>query len=112
MVAGYKNRYILELLNIYAYFCRLKDMKPAYYIKNPAIASEEALLRLLAELEEGGSPAYRVANRTELSALQPDMLLAVGGDSITARHFRKNLLEYDRLRSFSSSIIKLYIHFF
>ena len=51
MVAGYKNRYILELLNIYAYFCRLKDMKPAYYIKNPAIASEEALLRLLAELE-------------------------------------------------------------
>lgn len=80
MVAGYKNRYILELLNIYAYFCRLKDMKPAYYIKNPAIASEEALLRLLAELEEGGSPAYRVANRTELTALQPDMLLAVGGD--------------------------------
>ncbi|MDD6509123.1 MAG: NAD(+)/NADH kinase [Bacteroidales bacterium] len=55
-------------------------MKPAYYIKNPAIASEEALLRLLAELEEGGIPAHRVANRTELSALQPDMLLAVGGD--------------------------------
>ena len=80
MVAGYKNRYILELLNIYAYFCRLKDMKPAYYIKNPAIASEEALLRLLAELEEGGIPAHRVANRTELTALQPDMLLAVGGD--------------------------------
>ena len=52
MIAGYKNRYILELLNIYAYFCRLKDMKPAYYIKNPAIASEEALHHLLEHLLE------------------------------------------------------------
>ena len=68
MVAGYKNRYILELLNIYAYFCRLKDMKPAYYIKNPAIASEEAMLlptfparmRAMMELENSNNIISRV----------------------------------------------------
>lgn len=55
-------------------------MRTAYYIKNPSVARQSGFTELLARMEAAGIEAAKVANRTELSAVSPDLLLAVGGD--------------------------------
>ena len=55
-------------------------MKIAIYMRNPALAGEERIVRLVRALEEGGVETFTVEFREELLSSGAEMLLAVGGD--------------------------------